>query len=124
MRFIDEETMTRLYFCCSLAALLICSACSPSGPAASPPKVTTAAGPSNAAAVAASAPGDTRVGSPPAPEPPAASLKPQYSDKTAFLAHLEATKPKQAVTLDGQNVWKGFGPAISYRTNGNGSIGR
>jgi hypothetical protein len=49
-------------------------------------------------------------------------LKPEYSDKTALLAHLEATRPKQAVVLDGQSVWKGFGPPISYRTNGNGSI--
>ena len=51
-------------------------------------------------------------------------MKPEYSDKAAFLANLEATRPKQAVALDGKNVWKGFGPAMSYRTNGNGSIRR
>jgi len=122
MHFFHEETMTRLYYCCSLAALLILSACSPSGPSAAP-KSTTAAAPPSSIAPSIPQSGDTRVSSPPAPEPPAAALKPEYSDKAAFLAHLEASRPKQAVTLDGQNVWKGFGPAISYRTNGNGSIG-
>jgi len=117
--------MTRFLFCCGLATLLMCSACSPSGPTASP-KAATAAVPSTPVAPSSSQSSEARIAAAQstAPEPPAASLKPEYSDKSAFLAHLEATKPKQAVTLDGQNVWKGFGPAISYRTNGNGSIGR
>ena len=117
--------MARLYYYCSFAILLTCSACSPSGPSAShDPKATTAAGSSDVAAVSSPPSGESRIvpGLTPAPESPAPDLKPEYSDKAAFLASLEATRPKQAVALDGKNVWKGFGPAISYRTNGNGSI--
>jgi hypothetical protein len=83
-----------------------------------------AAGSSDAAAVSSPPSGEARVvnGPTPAPEAPRPDVKPEYSDKAAFLADLEVARPKQAVTLDGKNVWKGFGPAISYRTNGNGSI--
>ena len=68
--------------------------------------------------------GEARIGPglTPVPEAPGRGMKTEYSDKAAFLADLEATRPKQAVALDDKNVWKGFGPAISYRTNSNGSI--
>ena len=81
-------------------------------------------GSSNAAAASSPPSGEARIvpGMTPVLESPASDLKPEYSDKAAFLANLEATRPKQAVALDGKNVWKGFGPAISYRTNRNGSI--
>ena len=79
---------------------------------------------SDTAAVSSPPSGDARIarGLTPAPEAPGPDMKPEYSDKAVFLADLEATRPKQAVALDGKTVWKGFGPAISYRTNGNGSI--
>jgi hypothetical protein len=117
--------MTRFYLYCGFATLLTCSACSPSGPSTPhDPKATTAVGSSDAAAVSSSPSADARIvpGLTPVPEAPASDMKPEYSDKAAFLANLEATRPKQAVALDGKNVWKGFGPAISYRTNRNGSI--
>ena len=109
--------MARLYYYCSFAILLTCSACSPSGPSTAPKASAPSTGSSPQA-------GEARIiaGQPPAPEATGPALKPEYADKTTFLAHLEASRPKQAVVLDGQNVWKGFGPAISYRTNGNGSI--
>jgi hypothetical protein len=57
-------------------------------------------------------------------ETPNPGLKPEYSDKTSFLSDLQATRPSNAVDLDGKNVWSGFGPATRYHTNQNGSISR
>jgi hypothetical protein len=118
--------MTRIYYYCSFATLLACGACSPGPSTSQDPKATTPVGSSGAAAVSRPPSEEARViqGLIPAPEKPGPALKPEYSDKAAFLADLEATRPKQAVLLDGKSAWNGFGPAISYRTNGNGSISR
>src|SRR5580693_9151934 len=115
--------MIRIYYYCSFATLLACGACSPPAPSTSP-KATAAVASSDAAAVSNPPSEEARVihGLNPAPEAPGPDMKPEYSDKAAFLAGLEATRPKQAVELDGKNVWKGFGPVMSYRTNANGSI--
>ena len=118
--------MTRIHYF-SFATLLTCVACSPPAPSTShDPKGTTAVGSSDAPAVSSppSEQARTTEGSIPAPATPGEGLKPEYSDKAALLANLEATRPTQAVELDGKKVWKGFGPAITYRTNGNGSISR
>jgi hypothetical protein len=119
--------MTRIYYYSAFATLLACGACSPPAPSTShDQKATTAVGSSNAAPTSSPPSEEARIvqGQIPAPAAPDKDLKPEYSDKAALLANLEATRPTQAVELDGKNVWKGFGPAISYRTNGNGSIRR
>jgi hypothetical protein len=59
---------------------------------------------------------------PSGPETPAATLKPRYPDKDAFLADLKAVHPSSAVELDGKGVRDGFGPALRYHTNPDGSI--
>jgi hypothetical protein len=46
----------------------------------------------------------------PVPKARGPDIKPEYSDKAAFLANLEATRPKQAVAPDGKNVLEGFRP--------------
>lgn len=119
--------MTRIYYYSSFAILLACGACSPPAPSTSQaPKATTPVGSSDAAAISSPPSEMARIinGPAPAPAAPAPDMKAEYSDKATFLASLEATRPNQAVLLDGKNVWKGFGPALSYRTNGNGSIRR
>ena len=119
--------MTRIYYYSTFAILLACGACSPPGPSTShDQKATTAVGSSNAAPTSSPPSEEARIiqGQIPAPAVPGQDLKPEYSDKAAFLANLEAARPKQAVLLDGKSAWNGFGPAISYRTNGNGSISR
>ena len=57
-------------------------------------------------------------------ETPAATLKPHYADREAFLADLKAVHPSSAVELDGTGVSSGFGPPMRYRTNRDGSIGQ
>jgi hypothetical protein len=57
-------------------------------------------------------------------ETPAATLKPRYADRAAFLADLKAAHPSSAVELDGTAVSSGFGPPLRYRTNRDGSIGQ
>lgn len=121
-----KETMTRIHYL-SFATLLACVACSPPAPSTShDPKGTTPVGSSDTPAVSSTPSEQARTIQAPLPEPkaPDRDLKAKYSDKAAFLASLEAAKPTQAIELDGKNVWKGFGPAIAYRTNGNGSISR
>ena len=54
----------------------------------------------------------------------APALKTQYPDKAALLADLQAIHPGLAVELDGERVWEGFGPAIKFRKNPDGSISR
>jgi hypothetical protein len=122
-----KETMTGIYYYSTFAILLACGACSPPGPSTShDQKATTAVGSSNAAPTSSPPSEEARIiqGQIPAPAAPGQDLKPEYSDKAALIADLEATRPTQAVELDGKKVWKGFGPAFSYRTNGNGSIRR
>ena len=128
-----KETMTRSYYYFSFATLLACAACSPPGPSTSHDAKGTAAVSSSDAPAVSNPPS---VSSPPseqaraiqeplpAPKAPDEDLKAKYSDKAALMANLEATRPTQAIELDGKKVWNGFGPAIAYRTNGNGSISR
>ncbi len=118
--------MTRIHYF-GFATLLTCVACSPPDPATShDAKGTSAVGSSDAPAVSSPPLGQGRTIQEPiaGPTTPGQDMKPEYSDKAAFLASLEATRPTQAVELDGERVWKGFGPAITYHTNGNGSISR
>ena len=122
-----KETMTRSYYYFSFATLLACAACSPPAPSTShDAKGTAAVGSFDAPAVSTPPSEQARaIQEPlPAPKAPDEDLKAKYSDKAAFMANLEATRPTQAIELDGKKVWNGFGPAIAYRTNGNGSITR
>jgi hypothetical protein len=49
-------------------------------------------------------------------------LKPQYPDKAALLTDLQKVHPSNAVHLDGKEIGSGFGPALQYRINADGSI--
>ena len=124
--------MTRIYYCV-FATLLTCGACSkPTAPHAPPAVGGTSGSPGAPPAATTEAPTqetgiEARVilGKLPAPgsEVPS-SLKPRYPDKAAFLADLQTTHPGHAVELDGKSVWSGFGPALQYRSNTDGSITR
>ncbi len=122
--------MTRIY--CVFAVLLTCGACSTPGPSApqSAPPVASASG---AAATRVNGPtkemgieGHVVLNKMPAPgsAQTATNLKPRYPDKAAFLADIQATRPIQAVALDGNDLWQGFGPALVYETSADGSISR
>ncbi|TMH52195.1 MAG: hypothetical protein E6H60_06155 [Betaproteobacteria bacterium] len=117
---IDEvKIMTRIYYCV-FATLLMCGACSNRTAPHAPPAATTEA-PTQEMGIEARA----VLGKLPAPgsEGPS-SLRPRYPDKAAFLADLQTTHPGHAVELDGKSVWSGFGPALQYRSNTDGSITR
>ena len=110
--------MSRIFI---LVALLTCVACSPQDKSAPTPNPTAAdTHPSGVA----SPPGTTEAKSPPAPKVPAPALQSQYPDKAALLADLQKLHPNNAVNLDGKEVGSGFGPALQYRTNADGSISR
>lgn len=124
--------MTRIY--CAFAVLLTCSACStpgPSTPQSTPPVASAAGAPPAASAAKVDGPtkemgieGHVVLNKLPAPgsSPAAAKLKPRYSDKAALLVDIQATRPVQAVALDGNDVWPGFGPALAYHTGADGSV--
>jgi glucose/arabinose dehydrogenase len=112
------EIMTRI---CILVTLLTCVACSPQDQSA--PRANPAAADTPAPA-AAPPTATTEAKLPPVSQTPAPTLKPRYPDKAALLADLQTTHPSSAVELDGKDVWSGFGPALQYRTNGDGSISR
>lgn len=118
--------MIRIHYFC-FATLLACVACSPPTPSTShDSRGATPVGSSDAptGSTPPSGQGGTIQEPIPGPTTPGQDMKPEYPDKAAFLANLQQTRPTQAVELDGERVWKGFGPAITYRTNGNGSISR
>jgi hypothetical protein len=112
---------------CIFVALLACSACSAPGPSA--PAAVSASTP---AASVEEKKGQMGIESlavlrliPPAQtEMPIANLKPRYPDKGSFLGDVKANRPPQAIALDGNTVWEGFGPAARYHTNKDGSISR
>jgi hypothetical protein len=56
--------------------------------------------------------------------PSGAALKAEYPNRAAFLADVDAARPRTAVELDGKPVWNGFGPTIRYRTATDGTIRR
>jgi hypothetical protein len=128
--------MTRIctFLTCILATALTCSSCSrsdPSTPRGAPTADTPAAAGAQPAATTEATGGEMGIEArailgkvPPAPETPAATLKPRYADKAAFLADLKAAHPSSAVELDGTGVSSGFGPPLRYRTNRDGSIGQ
>jgi len=128
--------MTRIctFLSCILATLLTCSSCSRPDPSASRTAATAdtpAAAAAQPAATAEASGGEMGMEArvilgklPSAPETPAATLKPRYPDKAAFLADLKAAHPRSAVELDGTGVSNGFGPPLRYRTNRDGSIGQ
>ena len=128
--------MTRIctFLTCIFATLLTCSSCSrsdPSAPQPAPKADTSAAAAAQPAATTEAKSGEMGIEArgalgkvPSAPETPAASLKPRYRDKAAFLADLQAAHSSSAVELDGTGVSSGFGPPLRYRTNRDGSIGQ
>ena len=95
--------MTRIFI---LVTLLTCVACSPQDQ--SKPRAAAT----------------TEAKSPSVSDTPAPTLKPQYPDKAALLADLQKVHPSNAVNLDGKEIASGFGPAMQYRTNAEGSISR
>lgn len=107
-RINEVETMIRIG--CIFAALLTCSACSAPTPSATPAVPAT-----SAPALPAAAPEARKE---------VWNLKFRYVDKAAFLADVQANRPIQAVSLDDDSVWEGFGPAVRYHTNQDGSISR
>jgi hypothetical protein len=125
------KTMIRIYCICAALLTCACSAPGPSAPqtvppaasvAGSPPAAATGDGPTKEMGIE----GHVVLGKVPAPgsSSTAAALRLRYPDKAAFLADVQTAHPVQAVVLDGSAVWQGFGPALSYRTNLDGSISR
>jgi len=127
--------MTRIctFLSCILATLLTWSSCSRPDPSATRAASTADTPPAGAQSAATTEAKSGEMGIeasailgklPSAPETPAATLKPRYPDKAAFLADLKAAHPSSAVELDGTGVSNGFGPPLRYRTNRDGSIGQ
>lgn len=94
----------------------------PAAPAAPAPSVASAPPPAEAAPAAA-----TAAQAPGASGPAvvaASSLADSYPSKHDLVAAAAALKTVYAITVDGVQVWPGFGPPDDYFTQPNGSVSK
>jgi hypothetical protein len=123
------EPMTRLTSLFASLILVLCSACSGTDSPKAPAVGSVAAPAPSAGSATSTTDKKSAEVSVDSRKPPGAGsavpdLKLSYPDKAAFLAGVQGARQAQAVTLDGESVWPGFGPTINYHTNKDGSISR